>query len=34
MELLHAFIRKERAHLELKETTNITHFLVLKAHPH
>ena len=31
-----SFIKKERtcAHLELKETKNITHFLLLKAHSH
>ena len=29
------FIKKRRhAHLELKKTKNITHFLLLKAHPH
>ena len=30
-----AFIPKTTcAHLELKETKNITHFLLIKAHPH
>ena len=28
------FIKKEMCALELKETENIIHFLLLKAHPH
>ena len=26
--------KRECAHLELKETKNITHYILLKAHPH
>ena len=28
------FPKRTCAHLEFKETKNITHFLLLKAHPH
>ena len=28
------FPKRKRAHLELKETKNITYFLLLKTHPH
>ena len=28
------YLLRPCAHLELKETKNITHFILLKAHPH
>ena len=28
------YLLRPCAHLELKETKNITHFVLLKAHPH